>query len=282
MLKVLSLGAGVQSTAVLLMSARGVFEKLDAAVFADTQWEPREVYKHLDWLEKEAGRYGIPVHRVTAGNIREDALISQVRGRKGEGKRWASIPYYTKTDGPGEGGQIRRQCTSEYKIKPIEKFIRRELLGLKKGERAKPRLVEAWFGISADEMRRVRVSKDRWKINVYPLIGLPGPILSRPYTRALCQAWLDDHYPGRTISRSACLGCPYHSNAEWRGLRMGDQEEWQDTVEFDRKMRHCGGMKDEMFLHRSRLPLDEVDLRNAEDMGQENLFENECEGMCGV
>lgn len=282
MLKVLSLGAGIQSTAVLLMSAKGVFEKLDAAVFADTQWEPKAVYKHLDWLEKEAERHGIPVYRVTAGNIKEDALISRVRGRKGEGKRWVSIPYYTKTDGPSEGGQIRRQCTSEYKIKPVEKFIRRELLGLKKGERAKPRILEQWYGISADELRRVRMSPVAWKIHVYPLIGFPGPILKRPYTRARCKDWLEEHYPGRTISRSACLGCPYHSMAEWRKLKMGDQEEWQDTVEFDRKMRRCGGSNDEMFLHRSRLPLDEVDFRSVEDMGQENLFNNECEGMCGV
>ena len=35
-LRVLSLGAGVQSTALLLMSCKGEIEKLDAAVFADT------------------------------------------------------------------------------------------------------------------------------------------------------------------------------------------------------------------------------------------------------
>jgi len=283
MLKVLSLGAGVQSTAVLLMSARGVFEKLDAAVFADTQWEPREVYKHLDWLEKEAGRYGIPVHRVTAGNIREDAIKSTVRGLKGEGKRWVSIPFYTKTDGAGQGGQLRRQCTSEYKIRPVDKFIRRKLLGLKKGERATPGLVELWFGISADEMRRVRQSRDRWKINHYPLIGLPGPILERPYTRARCKDWLEQEYPERQIPRSACLGCPYHSRAEWKMLQMGDQDEWLDIVEFDRKTRHCGGENDEMFIHNSRLPIENVDFQSGDDTSrQENLFENECEGMCGV
>lgn len=80
MLNILSLGAGVQSSTVLLMSCRGVLPKLDAAIFADTQWEPKAVY---DWLytilEPEAARAGIPLFRVTAGNIREDALRSRMR-----------------------------------------------------------------------------------------------------------------------------------------------------------------------------------------------------------
>ena len=53
MLKILSLGAGVQSTTVALMSAYGEIEKLDACVFADTGWEPQPVYKHPDKQENE-------------------------------------------------------------------------------------------------------------------------------------------------------------------------------------------------------------------------------------
>lgn len=40
-LKVLSLGAGVQSTTVLLMSWAGELPPLDCAIFADTGWEPQ-------------------------------------------------------------------------------------------------------------------------------------------------------------------------------------------------------------------------------------------------
>jgi hypothetical protein len=36
------------------------------------------------------------------------------------------------------------------------------------------------------------------------------------------------------------------------------------------------------FVHRDRVPLTEVDLSTAEDRGQLDLFNNECEGMCGV
>ncbi len=48
-LKVLSLGAGVQSSVMLLMADRGLLgDKPDVAIFADTQWEPKEVYEHLE------------------------------------------------------------------------------------------------------------------------------------------------------------------------------------------------------------------------------------------
>jgi len=36
------------------------------------------------------------------------------------------------------------------------------------------------------------------------------------------------------------------------------------------------------FLHRSLLPLDQVDFSTDEDHGQQVMFGNECEGMCGV
>src|SRR5262249_27028991 len=86
MIRVLSLGAGVQSTTVLLMSCKGVLPKLDAAVFADTQWEPQAVYKHLAWLEVEAKGYGIPILRGTRGDLRADALEFRRTGGKASGE----------------------------------------------------------------------------------------------------------------------------------------------------------------------------------------------------
>lgn len=59
MKQVLSLGAGVQSSTVLLMSIVGELESLDGAVFSDTGWEPQAVYDHLqtlsDFVEREVG-----------------------------------------------------------------------------------------------------------------------------------------------------------------------------------------------------------------------------------
>ena len=53
-LRILSLGAGVQSSTMALMANEGAFGPLpDYAIFADTGWEPKKVYEHLDWLKSK-------------------------------------------------------------------------------------------------------------------------------------------------------------------------------------------------------------------------------------
>lgn len=267
-MNILSLGAGVQSSTVLLMSCRGVLPRLDGAIFADTQWEPAAVYRWLDEvLQPEADKAGIPIYRVSKGNIRDDALRSRVRSeeyKELEDGRWASMPFYTHLKGKSEEGMIRRQCTKEYKINPITQKLR-DLAG---GEK-----VVQWFGISGDEMRRMRMSKVRWIEHYYPLVfGF-----DRPWHRRDCVAWLEQQgFP--SAPRSACIGCPYRSDAEWRALKA---EEFADAVSFDRSIRSLVGMTAETYLHRSCKPLDQVDFRSAEELGQRNWI-NECEGMCGV
>lgn len=61
---------------------------------------------------------------------------------------------------------------------------------------------------------------------------------------------------------------------------MGRKEDWDDVVEFDKKIRNIDP-RAKQFLHRSCKPIDEVDFRNLEDMGQLS-FLDECDGMCGV
>ena len=85
-LRVLSLGAGVQSTTLAPMAAHGIIDPMpDCAVFADTGWKPTVVYDHLASLTSP-NVLPFLVYIVSAGNIREN-LISAARGQ-----RWASIP----------------------------------------------------------------------------------------------------------------------------------------------------------------------------------------------
>lgn len=272
MLKILSLGAGVQSSTVLLMSCVGVLPKLDGAIFADTQWEPKAVYTWLEFLQGEADKAGIPIHRVSKGNLREDAMRSRMRAdeyKKMENRRWASMPLFTQLKDQARAGQIRRQCTSEYKILPIQRKLR-EMVG-RTGK------VELWMGISGDEMRRMRQSQVRWIENYYPLVfGF-----ERPQHRRDCLLWLQSNgYP--QAPRSACIGCPYKSDAEWRLLKSNPVE-WEDAVSFDRDIRHIGGLVADTYLHRSCKPLPMVDLDSMEEKGQQTInWLNECEGMCGV
>ncbi len=291
MKRILSLGAGVQSTCVLLMSCKGILPRLDCAIFADTQWEPKEVYTHLEWLKKEAEDYGIPVHIVTAGNLRKDAIDFRMNRVSDDGKRYASMPVFVKNP-DGSGGIVRRQCTSEYKINPVEKFIRREILGLAYKQQA-PRVpvVEHWFGISADELYRMRTSPNKWQTFRYPLIKdlaikKPGLLFEQGYTRQDCIDWLKKNYPNRHVPRSACIGCPFHSDDEWLRIKA-NPEEWKDAVEFDYAMRAAEKANQnqrrlragDLYLHNSLIPLDMVEFKpgkNSDAMG------NECLGMCGV
>jgi hypothetical protein len=256
-LTVLSLGAGVQSTTMALMAARGEIKPMpDCAIFADTGWEPRAVYEHFDRLEP---LLPFPVHRVSAGNIRSD-MIAKVNAT---GQRFAAIPFFTLSK-TGQRGMARRQCTKEYKLEPIRRLVVEMMGGRPKGG------CEVWLGISTDEAIRMKPSRVRYMTSRWPLI-------EADMSRRDCERWLLAQ--GMSAPKSACIGCPFRSNEAWRSLKP---EEFADAVEVDAAIRHPWGMRSQAFLHRDRVPLDKADLRTHAERGQPDLFGNECEGMCGV
>jgi hypothetical protein len=282
----LSLGAGVQSTALALMAAAGELSPMpDVALFADTGWEPRSVYAHLERLE---AALPFPVIRVSGGNIRDD--LTSATGR------FAAIPYYTQRE-PGpcqrcdEDGTVekanpvtdelervkcarckgtkhddgrgigRRQCTKEYKLEPIRRALR-ILLGAK-GPRyrsvPKGRTAVQWVGFSTDEVGRANRRKDSHGVAYldtrYPLLEDPVDM-----SRDDCDRWLEAAGWG-AVAKSACIGCPYHGNRQWRDMRDQQPADWQDALEVDRMIRKGAGggaisLDGQAFLHRSRVPLD--------------------------
>lgn len=264
MLRVLSLGAGVQSTTLALMAAHGEIEPPDCAIFADTQAEPASVYEHLRWL-MSPNVLPFPVHVVTAGSLRSQLMSAE------QGKTHGRPPLYVRNP-DGSKGILHRQCTGDFKIDPIQKEIRR-LLGLKRGQRWPTHaVVEQWMGISRDEIERIKPSDRPAIVRRYPLVDLG-------MRRWDCEQWLQRHgYP--IPSKSACTFCPYRSDAEWRRLREDDPTGWDDAVAIDRIARTNVTLVGEVYFHRSLVPLDEVDF--SVDDRQGDLFGNECEGMCGV
>jgi len=279
--RVLNLGAGVQSTAIYLMALDGEIDAFDVAIFADVQEEPKSVYDHLNWLDSLGGP---PILRVTAGRL-GDALEqgTDAKGcRRTDGGHYISIPAFTITD--SGKGVLRRQCTNDFKVAPIERAIRQELFGAPAGRPIpKDCSVTQLMGLSYDEPKRVIRVKQRflakpknWTVE-FPLWDLE-------MTRSDCVAYLKDRVP-HEVPRSACVFCPFKSDEEWKHLRDNDPEGWARAVEIDEVCRTGTGLDSQRFLHKQCVPLPQVDFRSADERaGQKHLFsgfQDECEGYCG-
>lgn len=269
-LVVLSLGAGVQSTTLALMAAHGDIEPMpDCAIFADTRWESRKVYEHLEWLSS-ANVLPFPVRRVSRGDIREG-----IRERRAPSSsvRFAAIPWWT-VNPDGSRGMGSRQCTSEYKLEPIMQEVR-VLLGNGRRDRIAAGTVRVMIGISIDEAHRMKPARQQYMVNCWPLV-------EKGMSRGDCERWLLKYeYP--IPPKSACIGCPFHGDDYWIDMRDNRPEEWAEAIEYDRILRtgDSRGMNAVEYMHRQCVPLDQADLKATAERPLD-LFGNECEGMCGV
>jgi hypothetical protein len=264
---VLSLGAGVQSTTLYLM------RDYDVAIFADTQEEPEAVYAHLEWL-KSLNRTPILVR--SKGKLGDDLL----QWRNSTGQRYSSIPAYRLAQDGGIGAG-RRQCSKEYKLEVINQTLRREVLGLRPKQRL-PKDVEIhqYIGISLDEGGRAK------RISAFPRpsqVQLHFPLLEALWTRADCQRYLAGMVPHK-VPRSACVFCPYHSDAEWLEIKERPAE-WRRAVEIDEAIRHHHKLDGTVFLHERCEPLVQIKFDASPDPRAAQLsfrMARECFGVCGV
>ena len=263
-LKVISLGLGVQSTAVYLMSSMGILPRADVAIFADPQAEHQKTYDVLKWLQKwKTENNGIEIVVNKDRNLLRDIL----KKTNSKGNRWASIPAFG-----GSGGMVRRQCTAEYKIVPVQQSTRK-LLGLKKRQRMKP--TEMWLGISLDEIQRMKESQMYNITYFYPLIYMG---MSR---KDCIKFFKDNNFP--IPVKSSCVFCPFHSNKFWKEIKEENGAAWKTSVKVDETIRDSSqrGLEDPLYLHRSLIPLKDIDFEDR----QESLFADDlfdCEGHCGL
>lgn len=262
---IISLGAGVQSSTMALMAAAGEITPMPvAAIFADTQAEPKSVYTWLDWLEKQLP---FPVVRVSAGNLKDD-ILTPYWSNKNQKQTFESIPAYILND-DGTAGIMERQCTKDFKIDPVSKAITNQM------RKHHSKRAVKWLGISTDEVWRAKPSRRNTVEHRWPLL------MECRFSRQDCLNWMKAHeFP--EPPRSACTFCPYRGKSEWLSL---SKAEFKDAVDFEKAFQVLArktNLKGTPFFHRSLKPLSEVDFSTEEERGQINLFNNECEGMCGV
>jgi hypothetical protein len=252
-MKIISLGWGVQSFTLAAMVALGELEPVDYAIHADTTHESQLTYQFAErwtgWLQER----GVKV--VTVRN--DQPVMSPLK----DGRFVVDIPAFTISD--NGNGQIQRHCTGDWKIN----YMRRWLQANRNGER-----IEQWLGISLDEFQRMKDSDVKYITHRWPLI-------ERQMTRADCVIWLDKH--GLEVPhKSACTFCPFHNTAGWRRIKANPAD-WAEAVAVDEAIRKARPPYD-LFVHPARKPLVDVDLRTAEEKGQLSLWDQECEGICGV
>lgn len=300
---ILSLGAGVQSSTLALMAARGEITPMPtAAIFADTQAEPDAVYKWIGWLTRNLP---FPILQVSKGDLGKDVGEVRLSKRSGNNYMKGIIPAFTKgektyvvCDNCGTPvsnsicekcgsdrcrvikqevkGILGRSCTMDYKVAPLIKKAR-TLCGWKRGE--KRSLVKMWIGISIDEAHRMKPSRELWIENTFPLIDAG-------MNRQDCLNWMKKNgFP--EPPRSACVFCPFHSDSEWRRLKTESPKEFEIAVEIERKLQNrkqlVPALNGVPFLHSSCKPLSCCDFEKSLPSHQQiNMFGNECEGLCGV
>jgi hypothetical protein len=276
-----SFGAGVQSTALFLLIRdqpdliREVMGALpEAFIFADTGGEPKEVYDHLNAIGALAQESMPLIVCQKEGPTLEETIL------KKKGSRFVPIPAFTRNS-TGKVGMIRRQCTSEYKIAPLER-AQRLLIGAKYGEILPVGRIHTWIGISTDEAGRAKTSDDESIVKRYPLLELG-------ISRDDCKRIIID--AGMTPVKSRCYFCPYIG--DWESFKADHPEAYEKAVILDRVIRDStqAGVSQPAYLRRDCIPLDGIltDLEKGPleilweaDAWEDQGFEEECEGICGL
>lgn len=250
MLKVLSLGWGVQSFTLAAMSVLGEIEKVDFAIYSDTLHEKQATYDFIaewtQWLEDRG------------------LFIANCDERKDETNRYmkngfVQIPAFAKNEAD-QKWVMRRQCTSAWKIEPAHRFLQQERVTDQ---------VELWMGISFDEWERAKDSKVQYITHRYPLI-------EREISREDCVEWLRAHdLP--VPPRSACHFCPYTYIDDWKDMAKNYPEDFKKAIEVDETIRHAHEGST-AYLNRWHIPLVDIE---AFEYKPKYAIDSECDsGFC--
>lgn len=209
-LQAFSFGGGVQSTAALVLSARGVLPyrvHVMADVGEDTE-HPETVAYVRDVAKPYAKAHGIELVTVRKATRRPEweSILAKL-------ERTATsidIPVRMANGAPG-----RRSCTRDYKIEPVASWFKRH-------GATSENPGHVGIGISLDEADRMRDSGKPFLVHEYPLVQLG---LDRQACHSLIQ---EAGLP--PAPRSACWFCPFQRPTRWVAMRDTQPELWARAV----------------------------------------------------
>ena len=241
MRRVFSCGGGVQSTACLVLAAQGkipyrtfVFanvgdkaESPDTIKYIDQVLKPYAKLHGIEWVDlQRCRRDGTPVDLF-------DDLLRPTRS--------INIPVRMSNGAPGN-----RNCTVEFKIKPIAKWIKRNAPGCILGK-----------GISTDEPHRATPSRESdGYTSAYPLIELG--ISRSDCLRIVREAGLPQP------PKSSCWFCPYKTTDQWITMRREKPELFLAVTLMERHLnqKRTAIGKDAVYISgvgaRKALPIDQA------------------------
>lgn len=263
-MKILSCGAGMQSTALALISCAQTWggirypevPRYDAVIFCDLSIEPAWVTEQVQFIERACRNAHIPFY------ILQSDLYQDYMDNFGK-KRVPGMPFWTldEEDKPGRIG--RRACTVDFKILMIQKFVRSYLLGYRPHQRLRDEDVgahELHIGFSKEEASRSFPSHHRMFQNKFPLIEMGWE--RKDTYRYNLEVW------GLDSKASACLICPFHKNYFFQHIKHNFPADYDSVVRFDDMLEQRqphSQIKNRIFLSRARKRIRDLTPADCDD-----------------
>jgi hypothetical protein len=242
MIRSISFGGGVQSTALLVLAAQG---RIDFPLFlmanvGDDSENPATIRYIDEYARPFAADHGIDL--VVLDRIKRDGSVETLMGRlTREGSRSLPIPVRMSNGAPGT-----RSCTADFKIKVIAKELKRR--GATPEDPA-----TIGIGISVDEIHRANNRRcEPHEQIVYPLLDLG--LRRIDCARVIREAGLP------VPPKSSCWFCPFHRPETWHDQRRDEPELFEKSCQLEellnRRRDELG--KDHVYLTRFGRPLREA------------------------
>lgn len=230
-----SYGGGNQSIAIALLIAQGKLPKPYKTVFVNTGQEASETFEYKEkYVAPLLAQLGISVEMI---NTKDWATVD-LYGKNGD----LLIPAYTQK------GKLPTFCSKEWKTRPVHRYLRSQ--GIDQ--------CIMWLGMSTDEVERLKPADAKWIEHHWPLCGMPTSAnYGIQMNRADCRQ-LILNYGWPDPPKSSCYDCPHQDNATWQRRKTFYPLDFLKAVQRDKEIR-ARDQQGGVFLHESRLPLDQVD-----------------------